>query len=1040
MRLEFPDSSSRDLDLSRRLRAVALKRPGFAVALWGEAGIGKTHTVRQTLQSAPCKSYSFHATSPLSDWIQGLPRPAKLPVWCEGLLERLARQEHLEEGKVVDALGALLAALAPVVLCLEDLHEASPERSELVQSLAQIEKRSKGVGLLVTSRTEPPEPLQSLRLGGLSSGESKGVLEAELGASLPPEALDWIYRRAAGNPLFTLEFARFLARQGFLWNDGRLWRWRAPGREMLPITVEALVEQMLSNAAPTQTLTDVLGAKAVLPRDSSLELWAKVAGLSEGELEEARAELSRRGVINRGEFAHPLFREVAARSLSDEHRRGFARRALAALKDNPIAAAGYVKEAGLEPAEALALLKGAAEAAYAADYPAQAGHFLALASALGPAPERAGLALKAATVLINFDQAKAFELIEVAANELHHDPALVGLIGQFLSQQGRLSELEATLARLLIPVPGGAEWIAKLVGFRFSAGDHQGAAELWLSHPALHADAPASTCYAAASALTSTGNFGIAEAVINQGLSLPEVTAKEKGSLYQAKAVLYYRKGDFPLAERFFSEAVGFSRATQQLRRLAAGLFNRALVLRELGRTGEMLLDLEESVGLYRQIGEHRSVAHGQILLAEHLLGGAQYERAEAVLLEALEILRLHDNFSYITDCEANLCKLYRLWKPPLGAVLAVKHAENALRHARASKNPRLMVEALEEVSLSYTAAGRGAEGLQKIEEAITLSQGQDTDYITRITLLYAKGMALAGLGHSGQALETLAAAETLALDTSLSFYIHQIGLELDHLRGDRESAGKRLEWFEQRGLKSAANLARRYFPQLDTRALAPASTGLNQKLPRLEMLGTPLLDGIPIRGRKRQGLLGLLLEARISGRTEVPRLALLDTLYPGEDETRVGSALKEMVRALRESFGTGFITTTSGGYALGAVKSDAEEFLRDGDTALWRGTFLGGSTPDLPSETGESLYLALQHRAEALLTKDPAEAARLAEILLGADPYSPEYLRLGLQAFRESGQAKSVERVYKAARARFSEVGESLPENPSAFLETTQT
>ena len=214
--------------LLAQLKALRLKREGLALGLWGEAGIGKSHTVRELLREVPCRSLSFHATTPMSELARALPAPPKLPAWAEGLLRRLERGEHLENEKTATALSAVLGGLAPVILHLEDLHEASPERLELVGKLAAMIRRSKGAALLVTSREAPPEPFAAFRLEPLDTESVRRLLEGETGAPLPPEALEWIYTRAAGNPLFTLEFFRHLARRGFLWNDGKKWRWRSP--------------------------------------------------------------------------------------------------------------------------------------------------------------------------------------------------------------------------------------------------------------------------------------------------------------------------------------------------------------------------------------------------------------------------------------------------------------------------------------------------------------------------------------------------------------------------------------------------------------------------------------------------------------------------------------------------------------------------------------------------------------------------------------------------------------------------------------------
>jgi hypothetical protein len=144
--------------LLARFRPVLQKRTGLALALWGEAGVGKSHQLRKLLQALSCHYASHHATTSLSVVARALPKPKKLPLWAENNLKRLAGSEAVEPSSVLDSLGAALAGLAPFVLHLEDIHEADEERSSFVQELAKIISRSKGVGLIVTSRREPPEP------------------------------------------------------------------------------------------------------------------------------------------------------------------------------------------------------------------------------------------------------------------------------------------------------------------------------------------------------------------------------------------------------------------------------------------------------------------------------------------------------------------------------------------------------------------------------------------------------------------------------------------------------------------------------------------------------------------------------------------------------------------------------------------------------------------------------------------------------------------------------------------------------------------
>jgi hypothetical protein len=118
------------LRLGAHLKAVQSKRPGWAVGLWGEAGVGKTFTVHTLLGQSPVKSLSLHATISAANLALALPRPGKLPLWAEQTLERLTGDRPVEANKHVDALVAILSGLAPFVLHLEDLHEAGEERLE----------------------------------------------------------------------------------------------------------------------------------------------------------------------------------------------------------------------------------------------------------------------------------------------------------------------------------------------------------------------------------------------------------------------------------------------------------------------------------------------------------------------------------------------------------------------------------------------------------------------------------------------------------------------------------------------------------------------------------------------------------------------------------------------------------------------------------------------------------------------------------------------------------------------------------------------
>jgi len=189
------------------------------------------------------------------------------------------------------------------------------------------------------------------------------------------------------------------------------------------------------------------------------------------------------------------------------------------------------------------------------------------------------------------------------------------------------------------------------------------------------------------------------------------------------------------------------------------------------------------------------------------------------------------------------------------------------------------------------------------------------------------------------------------------------------------------------------------------------------------------------VRGQKRKELLAYLLEARLAGRAEVPQLELLDALYPDEPEDVATGALKQLVFQLRKSLGTGAILRTGSGYALGDLGSDAEGFLKSGDTRLWRGVYREDTQGQNQETVASALYHALYLQAADLLTKDPAEAARLGQLLLTADPYDAEALRLTMNALQACGHQRAVEQLYRQGRSQLAEVGELLPERWTSFL-----
>jgi hypothetical protein len=1021
-----------------------------ALGLWGEAGIGKSWTARRLLSETSCRSFSVHAAVTAAELLKVLPpsgplgprlvpvrRPARAPGWAERLLERLGRGEHAGISLTADALSAWLAALAPVVLHLEDLHEATPEGLELWQGLARGVVRSKGVALLATSRTLPPAPFKAVRLAPLEAGASRALLEAEAGTVLPPEAAAWIYGRARGNPLFTLEYFRYLARQGYLWNDAKRWHWRSPPSGLLPSTVEALIERSIYDAA-SQDAKEALEANAILPPDASEALWCEVAGLSPAALEEACQALQSRGLFAAGTFAHPLVREVAARNLTGPKRCELSRRALEHLMaEDPQAAAEFVDHADLAPESALSLLKRAAQAAKASGQELQAARHLAQATRYAGGEARGRLALEAARALATVNYLEATPLAELAASDLPEDGEAALLLAELLALQGRMVEAEALLAC----TPAGTR-LERRIHLRALAADHVGVLTLWsdlqCSNAASGAELAAGAAVEVAAAMITHGDFGSARALAEHALSAAQ-SAAQRTRLSGILAEVAHCQGRFEEAVSLWSEQAARLREDGTLAELADCLKKRAGAFQSLGLFARKREDLEEAIRLYSELGDGRNFAATRVLLGVLFTELGDFDEAEEVLLGSREVLERAGSEAELVHCERMLCYLYRTVATPHGPILALKHGRAALHHARRLGSPQLVVNALYEVSCAQTQAGFPDHGLELAEEGLAMSEALGYPQVNAYCR-YVRALALERLGRRDEALtdyrQGVVAVQALGLDMDAQNF----GLEIDRLTGDVAGAARRLQWFEAHGHVKRAACVRRYFPELAGRS-SPTGPEPPAALPCLDVLGPmqAVYHGVatPVRGQKRKELLALLLEARIAGRPEVCQLELLDALYPDELEEAAADALKQLVFQLRKGLGTSVIARTPSGYALGSVTSDAEDFLKSGDTRLWRGVYLEDAGSNGDETIASALYQALQARAAELLSGDPHEAARLGCLLLAADPYDVDRLRLTLRALRADGDHRKLNKLYGESRAHLAEVGERLPESWEHFLES---
>lgn len=1042
------------LPLLPRFKPVISKRAGVALGLWGEPGIGKTHAVGQLLRQLQCQSLSLHATVSLAQLVKTLPQSNRLDSWAERILERLAGGEHLASANAADAIGALLGKLAPLVLHLEDLHEASPERVELVQRLAQIALSTKGLGLLVTSRGELPAPIKGIRLEALSPEAARALLESQAAAPLPPEVQAWIFERARGNPLFTTEYFRHLSRAGNLWSDGQRWHWRSPQGQSMPLTIEALLEQQILSVATQPEIAHALQAKALLTVNASHERWAEVAGLSSQELETARHRLQQQGILQNSDFAHPLFREVARSGIPAGQKQTLARRVLEVLQSEfPQEAAGFLPDANLNAPCALALLQQAANQSQTQHDEVGAARWWAKAVAYAEGEERGQLALRAAKVLHQYDLGLAIRLGQIAIGF----PALVDealpLLGLLLARQEDIAGLEQLLASPSAKGSGLNINALRLQAHQLSAR-HAAVVELWEQDPTLPQANQPEVLYPVAISYLALGNTEQSRAILNQALELP-LSPAQRRDFVGIGAIIHLNQASYKESALLFEQSIQGLREAGDRRKLGAMLHNLSIVYKEMLDYPKAQRTLQEALDLRREMGDSRAYAHSLALMTELMIELGQTAQAEAAIEESLGILQLYPASHFLTNAHSQASYIYACQHTPLSGLLQLKHATRAHQYARQLNNPRLEQETAYDYALAQVRNANPQAGLVAAEQVLALAPkvGDPPNYRWRAH--HARALALESLGDTQAALSELRIAEAVASNIPDHLNLHKLGLELARLTTDHQAAQTHRAWFVAKGLQGGANLVERYFPQLEEKGdQEPGAREINTRPPSradqpshdshsqppvLGVLGPMQLENDnqtkPMRGQKRQELLALLLEARMAGRSEVSKIELLEALYPGEDELKANTALKSAVHEVRSTFSASLIQTSPQGYALGPVQTDAEAFLQTADTALWRGAYLGGL--GLESGARDSLYLALFSQAELRLASDPKEAARLGRILIEAEPYEARYLGLCLAALRAANNHKSLTRLYREAQERFAEVGQGLPEAWTDFLLT---
>lgn len=329
---------------------------GGAVALEGEAGIGKTHLVREVVGMA--RSAGVHIIEVAADEV--VRRAGFLP---HRLIEdgriRVAERDRLREllhrssndgdpGDLsfaivetsVDALESLTKSGA-ALLVVEDAHWADDLSLSVVRSLVR-RSRSARFGVMVSLRPAPRSPLMDRMIESLADSGGRilrifaldevdvHALSASITGAAPGLQLRARLQGTGGNPLFVSELLRSFDEEGLL-------RIEAGIAEVPPLAIpsglsETLVRRLSWLATETR---DLLRIASLLGTSFTLADLATVTGNSVIDVAAWLREASTAGLIAgdgaRLTFRHDLIRDAVYDNMLPAERRDLHRAAAQSL-------------------------------------------------------------------------------------------------------------------------------------------------------------------------------------------------------------------------------------------------------------------------------------------------------------------------------------------------------------------------------------------------------------------------------------------------------------------------------------------------------------------------------------------------------------------------------------------------------------------------------------------------------------------------------------------------------------------------------------
>jgi tetratricopeptide (TPR) repeat protein len=178
-------------------------------------------------------------------------------------------------------------------------------------------------------------------------------------------------------------------------------------------------------------------------------------------------------------------------------------------------------------------------------------------------------------------------------------------------------------------------------------------------------------------------------------------------------------KGHLSDGRRVFDGVVGRSTdASKELRALA--LVHGAIFPFRQGDTGVAATWLQESLELYRELGDEEGIARATAELGGIAIAELDLDRAAALYEECLPLLRSQGNASRLAVALGNLGTIAHMRADP---ALAVDYYEQAIDAARGAGDEDGVAVNLHNLGRSEIALGRSEPALESLRESLSIAQ-----------------------------------------------------------------------------------------------------------------------------------------------------------------------------------------------------------------------------------------------------------------------------------------------------------------------------